>query len=108
ANTGYFWPDLKASIRTGGAPRPYSQARIMGGGSSVMGMWALRGFAVDYDSWQAAGAAGWGWSDVLPYFRKLERDADFSDAGHGDDGPVTCARVPLDRWPGFTRVLAEA
>src|SRR5687768_11234310 len=42
-NKAYFWPDL-ACTRSAGAPtRPYPQARIMGGGSSVMAMWALRG-----------------------------------------------------------------
>ena len=50
----------------------YSQGRIMGGGSSVMGMVALRGTPDDYAEWEAAGATGWGWNDVLPFFRKLE------------------------------------
>ena len=55
----------------------YSQGRIMGGGSSVMGMVALRGTPDDYAEWEQLGAAGWGWNDVLPFFRKLENDFDF-------------------------------
>ena len=108
ANPAYFWPGLRAIGRAGGAPRPYSQARILGGGSSVMGMWSMRGLPEDYDGWAAAGAAGWAFSDVLPYFRKLERDADIAAPGHGTDGPVTLRRVDFRDWPPFTRALAAA
>ncbi len=108
ANLDYFWPDLKATVRPGTAPRPYPQGRVMGGGSSVMGMWALRGMAADYDAWSAAGARGWAWSDVLPYFKKLERDVDYPTEDHGKDGPITVARVQPENWPGFSKTLAEA
>jgi 5-(hydroxymethyl)furfural/furfural oxidase len=67
-NPDYFWPGLQA-VRSSGSPaRPFPQARIMGGGSSVMGLWALRGVPSDFDAWTAAGAEGWGWTDLLPYF----------------------------------------
>ena len=56
----------------------------MGGGSSVAGMVAFRGTSDDYDEWEAAGARGWSWSSVLPYFCKLETDRDF--AGPRMDG----------------------
>jgi 5-(hydroxymethyl)furfural/furfural oxidase len=55
-NPDYFWPDLQAIRSAGAPPRPFPQARIMGGGSSVMGLWALRGLPSDYDSWAEAGA----------------------------------------------------
>jgi 5-(hydroxymethyl)furfural/furfural oxidase len=45
----------------------------MGGGSSVMGMIALRGLPSDYDTWESAGARNWGWRDVFPYFRGMTR-----------------------------------
>jgi choline dehydrogenase-like flavoprotein len=70
ANFAYFWPELCAVARAGSAPKPYSQARILGGGSSTMGLWSLRGLPEDYDNWAAAGATGWTFSDVLPFFRK--------------------------------------
>jgi choline dehydrogenase-like flavoprotein len=108
ANLDYFWPDLKATIRPGTPPRPYPQGRVMGGGSSVMGMWALRGMAADYDAWAKAGATGWSWSDVLPYFKKLERDVDYPNEDHGTDGPITVARIQPENWPGFSKILAEA
>jgi 5-(hydroxymethyl)furfural/furfural oxidase len=70
----------------------------MGGGSSVMGMLALRGTPADYDEWEALGAGEWGWTDVLPYFRKLETDLDFGGDLHGQSGPVPIRRVPRSQW----------
>src|SRR5262245_35743922 len=55
-NRSYFWPELSAERAPGETPRPFPQARVMGGGSSVMGLWALRGVPSDYDAWLAAGA----------------------------------------------------
>ena len=108
ANPAYFWPGLQAVARAGTVRRPYSQARLMGGGSSVMGMWALRGLPSDYDGWAAGGALGWAWNDVLPYFRKLETDRDIDSPEHGRDGPVSIGRVPPEQWPGFVSALAAA
>jgi choline dehydrogenase-like flavoprotein len=94
-NPDYFWPNLEA-VRSPGAPaRPFPQARIMGGGSSVMGLWALRGLPSDYDGWTAAGAKGWGWSDVLPYYRKLENDFD-RDQSQVARGPYPIRRIPRE------------
>jgi 5-(hydroxymethyl)furfural/furfural oxidase len=73
-----------------------------------MGMWALRGLPSDYDAWDSAGAAGWAWDDVLPYFRKLEADRDIVSPEHGLDGPVSISRIPPEQWPGITRAFAAA
>ena len=73
-NRGYFWPELKAERVIGEARRPYPQARVMGGGSSVMGMWALRGVPADFDNWAKAGAQGWAWNDVVKFYRQIEND----------------------------------
>jgi 5-(hydroxymethyl)furfural/furfural oxidase len=106
-NADYFWPELKVHWRLAGnsPPTGYSQARIMGGGSSVMGMVALRGTPDDYAEWEAAGATGWGWNDVLPFFRKLETDKDFGGSLHGADGPVPIWRLPKGRWPPISLTL---
>ena len=100
-NPAYFWPEMKVHWRlAGNSPLTgYSQGRIMGGGSSVMGMVALRGTPDDYAEWEELGAAGWGWNDVLPFFRKLENDSDFGGGMHGTDGPVPVRRIPKDQWP---------
>ena len=108
SNSAYFWPELRAVARAGSAPKPYSQARIMGGGSSIMGLWSLRGLPEDYDNWAAAGAAGWAYSDVLPYFKKLERDVDATTSEHGRDGPTTIGRIQPENWPPFAKALAAA
>ena len=107
-NADYFWPELKVHWRlAGNSPLTgYSQGRIMGGGSSVMGMVALRGTPDDYAEWEELGAAGWGWNDVLPFFRKLETDLDFGgdDARHRRPGagpPPAAGAVAADlegRW----------
>src|SRR5262245_36055032 len=105
-----FWPDLKAyfSANPEAVPRRYEQARIMGGGSSINAMIALRGMPGDFDEWVQAGAAGWSWTEVLPYFRMLERDLDFDGPLHGASGPIPVRRHRRDEWPGFCRAVAAA
>ncbi|WP_377848696.1 GMC family oxidoreductase [Bosea sp. UC22_33] len=110
------WPALMARTRplSHNAPEPqppprlYEQARIMGGGSSINGQVANRGTPDDYDEWARLGAAGWGWDDVLPYFRKLERDLDYAGPLHGQDGPIPIHRIPRTLWPGFSTATEEA
>jgi 5-(hydroxymethyl)furfural/furfural oxidase len=72
-----------------------------------MGMIALRGMPDDYDSWERLGATGWGWKDVLPYFRKLETDADFYSELHGDSGPIPIRRTPKAQWPPLSRAIEQ-
>ena len=63
------------------------------GGTSWVTRFALRGSAADYDEWEALGNGGWGFEDVLPYFRRLEADDDFGDRPwHGDAGPMPISR----------------
>ncbi len=99
-NDDYFWPELKVHWRRkDNSPLSgFSQGRVMGGGSSVMGMVAYRGTPDDYAEWQSLGAAGWGWDDVLPYYRKLESDQDFDGSLHGKDGPVPIRRTKATDW----------
>lgn len=114
-NPDFQWPGLKVHFqpvphnRPEASPlRPYGQARIVGGGSSINGELANRGTPDDYDEWAQRGAAGWAWRDVVPYFRKLERDLDYDGPLHGKDGPIAISRVFASEWPGFTRAAAAA
>ena len=112
-NLGYAWKGLTGHWREkGNSPdTAIRQARIMGGGSSVMGMVALRGTPLDYDEWVGLGAEGWGWSDVLPFFRKLETDTDFGAGtpdAHGASGPVPIRRLPEAQWPPLLKALARS
>jgi 5-(hydroxymethyl)furfural/furfural oxidase len=99
-NEQYMWPDTRVHWRTlNDSPAvAFPQGRLLGGSSSIMGMWALRGVPADYDEWVAAGAAGWGWEDVLPYFCRLESDQDFAGPLHGTNGPVPIRREPRATW----------
>jgi len=73
---------------------PVPRGKMLGGTSSINGMMAIRGHAADYDHWRALGLKGWGFSEVLPYFRKLERHWRGADAYHGGDGPVAIRPHP--------------
>lgn len=108
-NKSYMWPRLNAHWRTrkSSPAVAFDQARIIGGGSAVMGMIALRGTPDDYDEWERLGATGWNWRAVLPYFRKLETDLDFNGDLHGNDGPITIRRTPEAHWPPLTRAVAQ-
>jgi 5-(hydroxymethyl)furfural/furfural oxidase len=106
-NDAYFWPDLKVHWRRrdNSPPVGFSQGRVMGGGSTVMGMVAHRGTPDDYAEWEALGAAGWGWSGVLPYYCKLEHDWDFDGALHGGAGPVPIRRTKQQEWAPLAKAV---
>jgi 5-(hydroxymethyl)furfural/furfural oxidase len=115
SNPDYFWQELRAS-RGAGNPIPpraqshefYHQAKLIGGGSAINAQIALRGTNQDYQQWVGAGAKGWGWEDVLPYFRKLERDLDFEGPLHGTSGPLPITRVKREAWDPFTKMVGVA
>ena len=106
-NDAYFWPGLKVHWRRkDNSPlTAFSQGRLVGGGSNVMGMVAYRGTPDDYAEWQAHGATGWGWDDVLPYFKKLENDWDFDGTAHGKDGAVPIRRTRVEDWPQLSKAV---
>jgi choline dehydrogenase len=68
---------------------PVPRGRVLGGSYAINGMVYSRGHPSDYDGWAAAGAHGWGYQDVLPYFRKSEHSEHYPDSPfHGRDGPM--------------------
>ncbi|MGW0884732.1 GMC family oxidoreductase [Streptomyces sp. NPDC002671] len=64
------------------------RGRVFGGCSSINAMIYIRGNRADYDGWAAAGAAGWSYEEVLPYFRRCEDNERGADAFHGAGGPL--------------------
>lgn len=67
----------------------YTQAKVIGGGSTINAQVYTRGAAADYDEWQRdEGAAGWSFQDVLPYFRRAENNQRFANAYHAYGGPL--------------------
>lgn len=65
-----------------------------GGSSSINGMIYVRGHARDYDQWRQTGLTGWGYADVLPYFKRSQHHEDGGDAWNGEGGPLWVSRGP--------------
>ncbi len=90
---GYTWPYMSE-------PEPHlndrrlflPRGRLLGGSSSINGMFYMRGHSADFDRWAQKGAAGWSHADVLPYFLKMERHWAGDDGLHGADGPLAVTR----------------
>lgn len=109
-----MWGDLLTTEWDWGywsEPEPYLDGRRtylprgkgLGGTSAINGLLYVRGVPRDYDEWAAAGFAGWSWDEVLPYFRRAERNVRGADELHGDAGPLdVCDRrsdnVLIDTW----------
>ncbi|MDM7968867.1 MAG: choline dehydrogenase [Paracoccaceae bacterium] len=70
------------------------RGKVIGGSSSINGMVYVRGHARDFDHWRDQGADGWGYADVLPYFRRMEQSHGGQDGWRGTDGPLHVTRGP--------------
>ena len=66
----------------------WPRGKVLGGSSSINAMCYVRGVPRDYDEWADAGATGWDWASVLPYFRRAEHNERGADALHGINGPL--------------------
>jgi choline dehydrogenase len=75
----------------------YPRGRVLGGSSSINGMIYMRGQAADYDGWRQAGNTGWGWDDVLPFFKKSEDHVAGASPIHGTGGELRVEKQRL-RW----------
>jgi choline dehydrogenase len=78
----------------GGRPLWVPRGRILGGCSSINGMFYMRGHPRDFDDWRDLGCEGWGYEDVLPYFKRAETSWRGAGEYHGDHGPLHV--VPID------------
>lgn len=67
----------------------WPRGKILGGSSSINAMCYIRGAQQDYDHWSQLGATGWGWDEVLPYFKKSENQQHGASEYHGDKGPLS-------------------
>lgn len=87
----------------------WPRGKVFGGCSSINGLIFIRGQRADYDAWASAGNAGWGWDDVLPYFRRAECNDLGPGPTRGTDGPLSAssikARHPLTE--GFIGAAKE-
>lgn len=87
----------------------WPRGKVFGGCSSINGLIFIRGQRADYDAWASAGNTGWGWDDVLPYFRRAESNDLGPGPTRGTDGPLSAssikARHPLTE--GFIGAAKE-
>ena len=94
-----------------GGRRGYQpRGKCLGGSSAINAMLYVRGHPSDYDGWRDDGCTGWGWDDVLPFFRAAECNERGADGFHGTDGPlqVRDQRHPRAVSHAFLEACAEA
>lgn len=109
ADDDYRYPKLLARRTERQEPKLLWRGRAIGGSSTINGQIAIRGIPEDFSDWAREGCAGWSWSDVLPYFCKLESDGDFGDEPyHGSHGPIPVYRAPVEQWGHVDRAVMKA
>src|SRR5580658_5081781 len=89
-----------------GRTQPLPRGRVLGGCSTINGTMYIRGMAADYDGWRDLGLPGWGYEDVLPYFRRAETSWRGASRFHGALGPL-CV-TPLKKHPELYPAFVEA
>jgi len=87
----------------------YTQAKVLGGGSTINAQIYTRGNALDYDEWRQAGCTGWSYEDVLPYFRKAEDNDTWDNRYHGKGGPLGVSQpsAPLPICEAYFAAAAQ-
>ncbi|MFV0410876.1 MAG: GMC family oxidoreductase [Paracoccus sp. (in: a-proteobacteria)] len=87
----------------------FTQARVLGGGSSINAQIYTRGNALDYDEWRQMGCEGWGYDDILPYFRKSEDNDSYDNRWHGQGGLMGVSKpaAPLPICEAYFRAGRE-
>jgi choline dehydrogenase len=86
-----FWTEPEPNLE--GRKLWWPRGRGLGGSSSINGMIYIRGHARDYDTWRQMGLDGWGYADVLPYFKRNEDFEGGADAWHGAGGPLHVSKA---------------
>ena len=94
--------DTRVNWKLNTAPEPgmnnreiyWPRGKCLGGSSSINGLIFIRGQKEDYDQWRDLGNVGWGWDDVLPYFKKAEGNDRLGEPLHSRDGPLKASSIP--------------
>ena len=88
----------------------YPRGKVIGGSSAINAMIYMRGQAADYDHWRQLGLAGWGWDDVLPYFKRHENHFMGASAAHSVGGElrIEAPRVRWDLLDAFRKAAEQA
>ncbi len=105
----FYWQGILAKRAEGQEATPYARGRGLGGSSIVNGLIGMRGLPEDFEEWETLGGTGWGWTEILPYFCRLEDDLDFGDAPyHGRGGPIPIQREEEEGWGAWGQAFREA
>jgi choline dehydrogenase len=96
----------EADPGTNGRAIPYPRGRVLGGSSSINGLIYIRGQPEDFDYWAQLGNRGWGWDDVLPYFKKAENWQGAASEPHGSGGFLTTS--PMSERPAACQAIIDA
>jgi choline dehydrogenase len=86
----------------------WPRGKVLGGSSSINAMVYIRGQQADFDDWQAMGNDGWGWQDVLPYFRRAETNSRGGDEWRGGSGPLYVEDASASYHPVNRRFIDAA
>ncbi len=94
--------DARVNWKLNTAPEPgmnnreiyWPRGKCLGGSSSINGLIFIRGQKEDYDQWRDLGNVGWGWDDVLPYFKKAEGNDRLGEPLHSQEGPLKASSIP--------------
>lgn len=88
--------DVEKQASTGNRPIVWPRGKVLGGSSAINGLLYIRGQHEDFDAWAAAGAHGWSYREVLPYFKKSERYDGGASTYHGGDGELNVSDLRND------------
>lgn len=92
-STKYNWAyQGEPEPELGGRVITHDRGKTLGGSSSINGLCFIRGHALDFEGWRQSGCEGWGYADVLPYFKRLENYSGGESEYRGGDGPLVVHR----------------
>jgi choline dehydrogenase len=112
------WPSTTSASTGCTAPSPtpapttvssyWPRGKVLGGSSSINAMVYIRGHPRDFDDWEAMGNPGWGWDDVLPYFKRSETSDQGETEWRGGSGPLHVSDMERDLHPACRNFLRAA
>lgn len=106
-DTRWTWPYMtEPQTFLNGKPQKWARGRVIGGSSSINGNLFVRGDPKEYDRWRENGCSGWGYSDLLPIFKRLEDFPEGDPAVRGRGGPIHCTR--LDKFDALSDAFLGA
>jgi choline dehydrogenase len=107
-DTRWTWPYMtEPQMHLNGKPQKWARGRVIGGSSSINGNLFVRGDPKEYDSWRdTKGCTGWGYSDMLPIFKRLEDYPEGDPAVRGRGGPIHCTK--LDKFDALSDAFVAA